>query len=236
MTNKNIHISIVLALVLVAGGWYLATSQGENQPGANTVLAANQVIYDSIPTQAGKINFRKQSVNLTKEVDPELVDLDKQIITCSPGVDDLLSPSPSYDMSCVAGGGTLASTDGLYLGGQCCGATMDTHAYKENLEKLQEYKDMEDIILDPMRTPIDLAKKWIDYNDATTLTNTEQSIYDEAMKVSSEGPCCCKCWHYFVNEGIAKKMIKDGTHTAEQIAGYWDASSICGGESHGVHT
>ena len=30
-------------------------------------------------------------------------------------------------------------------------------------------------------------------------------------------------------------MIKDGTHTAEQIAGYWDAASICGGEEHGTH-
>jgi hypothetical protein len=54
-------------------------------------------------------------------------------------------------------------------------------------------------------------------------------------KLSSEGPCCCKCWHYFVNEGIAKKMMKHATHTAEQFADYWDASSICGGESHGAH-
>lgn len=233
MKKQNISIALVLALLLIGGAWYAASSPSG---GTNAVLAANQAIYDSIPTQAGKNNFRRQSDNLTREVDPKLVELDGQIITCAPGVDSLLSPSPSYDMSCVAGGGTLASTDGLYLGGQCCGAMMDTHAYEENLEALQAYKDIPDIILDPMKTPIPLAKKWIDYNDVTTLTAEEQQIYNDALALSNEGPCCCKCWHYFVNEGIAKKMITDGTWNAEQIAGYWDASGICGGEGHGVHT
>lgn len=233
MNKQHLPIAVVLALLLIGGAWYAGSS---SNGGTNTAIAANQEIYDSIPTQAGKNNFRRQSDNLTKEVDPKLVELDSQIITCAPGMDNLLSPSPSYDMSCVAGGGTLASTDGLYLGGQCCGAMMDTHAYEENLKALQAYKEIPDIILDSMKTPIPLAKKWIDYNDATSLTAEEQQIFNNALALSDEGPCCCKCWHYFVNEGIAKKMIKDGTWNAEQIAGYWDASGICGGEGHGVHT
>ena len=87
---------------------------------------------------------------------------------------------------------------------------------------------MPDIILDPMHTPVAMAKKWIDYDNATKLTPAQQAIYDQAYAISKEKPCCCKCWHYFVNEGIAKKMIIDGTFNAQQIAAYWDASDICG--------
>ena len=105
---------------------------------------------------------------------------------------------------------------------------MDTKNYHENLEKLQAYKSMPDIVLDPMHTPVATAKKWIDYDKATTLTPEEQKIFDQAYAISKEKPCCCKCWHYYVNEGIAKKMIQDGTFNAQQIANYWDSSDICG--------
>ena len=187
-----------------------------------------QAIYNKIPTQSGKNNFLKQSNNLTKNVNPELVDLDSQIITCSASVDSLLSASPSYTGSCVGGQGTLQSAKGLYLGGQCCGTLMNTKQRHANLKKLQTYKTIPDIILDPYHTPIKLAKKWIDYNNATALTPDEQKIYDQAYVISKEKPCCCKCWHYFVNEGIAKKMIKNGMYNVKQIASYWDASEICG--------
>ena len=195
---------------------------------ASPLHAQLQAVYDKIPTLPGKLNFLKQSNNLTKKVDPELVDLDSQIITCGASVDSLLSSSPSYAGSCVGGAGTLSSTKGLYLGGQCCGTLMDPTEHNEELKKLQAYKNMPDIILDPMHTPITLAKKWIDYDNSTTLTPDEQKIYDEAYAISKEKPCCCKCWHYYVNEGIAKKMIKDGTYNAQQIANYWDWSEICG--------
>ena len=114
------------------------------------------------------------------------------------------------------------------MGGQCCSALKDTADYHDNLKKLQAYKDMPDIVLDPMHTPVEIARKWIEYDKRTTLTLTEQKIFDEAYAISKEKPCCCKCWHYYVNEGIAKKMIKDGTFSAQQIADYWDASDICG--------
>jgi hypothetical protein len=53
-----------------------------------------------------------------------------------------------------------------------------------------------------------MAKKWIVYDHGTTLAPAQQKIYDEAYALSEEKPSCCKCWHYFVNEGIAKQMIK----------------------------
>ena len=75
---------------------------------------------------------------------------------------------------------------------------------------------------------IELAKKWIDYDNATKLMSDQQAVYGQAYATSIEKPCCCKCWHYFVNEGIAKKMIRDGAFNAQQIADYWDSSDICG--------
>ncbi len=228
--NKSIRISIAVAFLLVGGALYLSFSKKNGGASeVNTVLAAKlAATLSQIPTQAGKNDFLKQSANLTKDVDPELVDLDSQIITCGANIDGLAAGSPSYEGSCVAPGGELSNITGKYLGGQCCSALMDTVEYHENLEKLQVYKSMPNIPLDPMHTPIALAKQWIDYNNATKLTPAEQAIYDQAYAISKEKPCCCKCWHYFVNEGIAKKMIIDGTFNAQQIAAYWDASDICG--------
>ena len=88
---------------------------------------------------------------------------------------------------------------------------MDTEERHENLAKLQAYKHMPNIVLDPYKSPIELAKYWIDYDHATTLTPDEQKAFNEAYSISQEKPCCCKCWHYFVDEGIAKKMIQDQT-------------------------
>lgn len=232
-TNKKglaLFVLSVVIVVLVASNVFLTNqSQTSSDSSGNNPLHQKLLsMYNSLPTQPGKTNFLKQSNNLTKNVDPELVDLDSQIITCGATVDSLLSTSPSYAGSCVSQGGTLSSTKGMYLGGQCCGTLMDTNGYHENLKKLQAYKNMPDVILDPMHTPITLAKKWIDYDNSTTLTVDEQKIFDDAYAISKEKPCCCKCWHYYTNEGIAKKMIKDGTYNSKQIADFWDASEICG--------
>ncbi len=227
MEQKNlIPLTIVGIAILVALSVY---STRNNSSSPTTALQRELLaIENTIPTQAGKNNFLKQSNNLTQKVDAELVDLDSQIISCAPNVDGVLSSPPTTGGSCTAGPTTLKNIDGLYMGGQCCSTLTDTKDYHENLQKLQAYKNMPDIVLDPMHTPVALAKKWIDYDNSTTLTTAEQKVYTDAYAISKEKPCCCKCWHYFTNEGIAKKMIKDGTFTAKQIAAYWDASDICG--------
>lgn len=223
--QKLIPLSVVVLSLVVALGII-----GYVPAHLKTALAQElQTTENTIPTQAGKADFLKQSANLTKKVDPELVDLDSQIISCNPDVDSLMGTStPSYGGSCTGAGGTLSSIQGKFMGGQCCSALMDTKDYHENLKKLQAYKDMPNIPLDPMHTPVAMAKMWIDYDHSTTLTPAEQKVYDAAYAISKEKPCCCKCWHYYVNEGIAKKMIKDKTYTAQQIADFWDASDICG--------
>jgi predicted membrane-bound mannosyltransferase len=216
----------LLALIAFAALMFPTHSASPADNSLKTALAATQA---SIPTEAGKANFLKQSNNLTQRVDAELVDLDSQIISCDANVDGIASAVGSVSGSCINANAILAdSVKGKYLSGQCCSALMDTKEYHKNLEKLQAYKSMPDIILDPMHTPVALAKKWIDYDKATTLGPAEQKIYDDAYAISKEKPCCCKCWHYYVNEGIAKKMIRDGMFDAQQIAEYWDASDICG--------
>ena len=221
-TQHKIAIGIVSVSMIV--GAFIALRVVPGKPDA--ALAAT---LQSIPTDAGKKDFLTQSNNLTKSVDPELVDLDSQIISCDANVDAAASGTGMISGSCISSAGMdAASMKGKYMGGQCCSALMDTADYHANLQKLQAYKSMPDIVLDPMHTPVALAKKWIDYDKATTLTPAEQKIYDDAYAISKEKPCCCKCWHYYVNEGIAKKMIKDGTFNAQQIAAFWDASDICG--------
>lgn len=186
-------------------------------------------VYNSIPTQTGKNIFLIQSENLAKPVDSELVDLDSQIISCGANVDGLLSSSPNIAGSCTGPGVTLESVKGTYLGGQCCGALMNTTKYHKQLEQLKQYSNIPDVPLDPYKTPVDVAKKWIDYDNKTTLNTSERVVYNQAMKTSEEGgPCCCKCWHYYVNEGIAKKMIRDYGYSAQQVADFWDVSDICG--------
>ncbi len=212
---------LIIALAIVIGGYLVLKP---SVPLANAEITA---IYEKIPTASGKALFKVQSENLTKSVDPTLVDLDSQLITCNPNVDNLLAANPSVGGSCVAGETALSTTTGMYLGGQCCGPMKDLTEYNKELENLQQYKNIPDVPMNPYKTPVALAKKWIDYDNATSLTAAEQAIMDQAMKLSKEGPCCCKCWHYFVNEGVAKKMIKDYHYTAQQIAAYWDTSSIC---------
>jgi len=224
MTKQlNIGIVVIIVALLVAG--YIVVRTGAGTPKAKAQITS---IYNTIPTDAGKANFMKQSNNLTTPVDPQLTDLDSQIITCSPNIDSLMTSNPTSGPACVGNSTTLATTTGMYLGGQCCSTMTDLTDYKRELANLQQYKDSPDIILDPMHTPIPLSKKGIDYDNATTLNAQDQAVMDQAMAISKEKPCCCKCWHYFVNEGIAKKMIQEYHYTAQQVANFWDNSDICG--------
>lgn len=113
--------------------------------------------------------------------------------------------------------------------GACCGA-MSLHSYEEQIEGLKKYSKYDLIPPDPYDVPVSWAQEMIAYNDTTTLTSEQQSIYDAAVEMSHEGPCCCKCWHWYAYEGLAKKLIIEHGFTAEQIAEIWDLSDACGGE------
>ena len=221
---------VALALALAV---YLVLPHGTAQP---TEKADAMTIYKSLQP-AGKALYIQQSNHFTKPVDPKLVALDNLTISCG-GARDTLSYSPGYQPagSCIAPGGALdAQGSGPNLGGQCCGAMLNLTDYNEELARLQAFLDKrpelaaEEIPRDPYNVSIAVAKKWIAYDSQTQLTAGQQATYDEAMKMSMEGPCCCQCWHWFVNNGIAKKMIIDYKYGPQDIAEFWDNTDICGG-------
>jgi len=227
MKRQGILILFAIGLLGLLGYFVVSPSALLFLLGSPEALHAELVsIQEKIPTETGRNVFAVQSKNLTQKVDPELVDLDSQIISCDANVDNLISTG-TIGGSCVGGGTTLPNAKGKFLGGQCCGAMKDTKEYHQQLQKLQVYKNISDVPLNPYKTPVELAKKWIDYDKATNLTSKEQEVFNQALSISKEGPCCCKCWHYYVNEGIAKKLIKDNGFDAKQIADYWNVSSIC---------
>ncbi|MBI4993809.1 hypothetical protein HZC33_02535 [Candidatus Wolfebacteria bacterium] len=225
-SKKNIPFIIGVATFIA---FFIYSKHSLSLPATNTLRQKLLAIENTIPTEAGKKNFLAQSNNLTQKVDAELIDLDSQIISCDMDIDGIISGAGTMKGSCIDSSLISAqSVKGKFMGGQCCSALMNTKEYHENLKKLQAYKNMPDIPLDPMHTSIKIVKNWIDYDKNTTLTLAEQKIYDDAYAISKEKPCCCKCWHYYTNEGIAKKMTKDDIFNAQQIANYWDASDICG--------
>ena len=68
------------------------------------------------------------------------------------------------------------------------------------------------------------------------LAPEEQRAYDYAMENSHEkGPCCCKCWRWYVYGGLAKHLIRDYNFTGEQITDVWNLSDGCGGDNEHQH-
>lgn len=133
-------------------------------------------------------------------------------------------------------GGTFNYVDSMpdeaRIQGSCCSA-MNFHSYIEQVEGLKKYAKYEKIPPDPYDAPVSLAKELLDYQKSIVLTESQQEIYNQAMKLSHEGgPCCCKCWHWYAYEGLAKYLIVNEGFTAEQIADVWDLSDACGGSGH----
>ena len=121
-----------------------------------------------------------------------------------------------------------AMSDGSELKGSCC-SQMDRERYTTQVEGLTKYKNIPEIPSDPYDINAGLAKELkAHYND--TLTPDEQKAYDYAMQDSMEkGPCCCKCWRWYVYGGLAKLLIQKYHFTGEQVTEVWNLSDGCGG-------
>lgn len=116
--------------------------------------------------------------------------------------------------------------------GACCGA-MDFHRYQEQVEGLKKYKKISQIPEDPYNIPVKLAKQLFEYQKSINLDQSQQAIYDQAMKLSHEGgPCCCKCWRWTAFEGLAKYLIAEQDYDSQQVAQLWDMLDGCGGPGH----
>lgn len=125
--------------------------------------------------------------------------------------------------------------DSEHLRGSCC-SPMSLHRYSEQVEGLKQYSSIPEIPVDPYDIEAGLAKKLMaSYEE--TLTEEEQKAYDYAMQHSHEkGPCCCKCWRWFVYGGLGKHLIKNYKFTGEQVTQVWNLSDGCGGDNEHHHT
>lgn len=124
--------------------------------------------------------------------------------------------------------------DTARLQGSCC-SPMSLHRYKEQVKGLKKYSDISEIPSDPYDIEASLAKKLQSYFDVQ-LTEQEQKEYDFAMQNSNEkGPCCCKCWRWFVYGGLGKYLIKEKGFTGQQVTEIWNLSDGCGGEGDHVN-
>lgn len=119
------------------------------------------------------------------------------------------------------------------LQGSCC-SPMDLHRYTEQVQGLKKYSGIAKIPSDPYDIDAALAKEMAGYYDLQ-LTPEEQKAYDEAMANSKEkGPCCCKCWRWYVYGGLGKYLIRNEGFTGEQVTEIWNLSDGCGGPGEHV--
>ncbi|MDP3880869.1 MAG: hypothetical protein Q8Q32_01655 [bacterium] len=144
-----------------------------------------------------------------------------------------LSKNGNSTCSAVFKDSIMTMPDETHIQGSCC-SPMSFHRYSEQIEGLTKYKDIREIPVDPYNVSADLAKELISYYDIE-LTPEEQKAYDYAIEHSHEkGPCCCKCWRWYVYGGLAKKLIKERAFTGEQITEVWNLSDGCGGDGDHV--
>ena len=121
-----------------------------------------------------------------------------------------------------------------HIRGSCC-SPMSLHRYGEQVEGLKKYADIPEIPPDPYDIEASLAKRLMSYYDMG-LTPAEQEAYDYAMANSHEkGPCCCKCWRWYVYGGLGKLLISQHGFTGEQLTEVWNLSDGCGGDEEHHH-
>lgn len=123
---------------------------------------------------------------------------------------------------------------GEHVRGSCC-SPMDLHRYEEQRAGLNRYAHIPEIPPDPYNIEAGLAQKLKGYDDRE-LASEQQAAYDYAVQHSNEkGPCCCKCWRWYVYGGLGKYLITHHNFTGEQIVDIWNLSDGCGGAGEHVH-
>ncbi len=143
--------------------------------------------------------------------------------------------SNAHTNYCASADFLNSKSDDDRLQGSCC-SKMDSHRYTEQIEGLKQYSYIDVIPSDPYDIKASLAKTLVSYDKNIILNTQQQKVYDDAMKMSSEGgPCCCKCWRWTAFEGQAKYLITEYNFDEKQIAYVWDLEDGCGGKGHTDH-
>ncbi len=121
--------------------------------------------------------------------------------------------------------------DNSRLQGSCCSPMVESK-YAEQVTNLKKYKDVSVIPSDPYDISAKLAKQLLVYDKIITPTAAEQKVLDVAVAASPEkGYCCCKCWRWYVYEGLSKYLVRHYHFTAKQITDVLANSDGCGGSS-----
>ena len=167
------------------------------------------------------LNFQTNEISYTKVPD--------QSNTLEAKFDYLSNAGTNY---CAGPNIVDPMEDSDRLQGSCC-SPMDFDTYVDQIVGLKKYSDVSVIPSDPYDIPVSLAKELLDYDKTYVLTSEQQAVYNNAMKMSSEGgPCCCKCWRWYAFEGQAKYLIKNLDYTEKQITEVWDLEDGCGGKEN----
>lgn len=147
---------------------------------------------------------------------------------------DYLSQNGNSSCSATFQNSIYGMANDSHIQGSCC-SPMSLHRYSEQVEGLKKYSNIPEIPPDPYDIEAGLAKKLMEYYDLE-LSPEEQQAYDYAMKNSHEkGPCCCKCWRWYVYGGLGKLLVHNYGFTGEQLTEVWDLSDGCGGDNEHHH-
>jgi hypothetical protein len=204
--NKKLQITIVAIAILVGGYFYLSSVSVFNLSNRSSSSDKNSSHVVN-EALAAKFDYLSKNGNSS----------------CSASFRTSISSMP----------------DTARLQGSCC-SPMSTHRYSEQIEGLKKFKsvagqNIDKIPDDPYDIEAGLAKELMSYYDME-LTPGEQKAYDYAMQNSDEkGPCCCKCWRWYIYGGLGKYLIKNHGFTGEQVTQVWNLSDGCGGDEEHNH-
>lgn len=147
---------------------------------------------------------------------------------------DMLRNNGNSTCSATFKDSVASGSSGDRLQGSCC-SPMDLHRYTEQVGGLRQYAHIPEIPPDPYDIDAELARQLIAYYDVELMPE-EQRAYDYAMANSNEkGPCCCKCWRWYVYGGLGKLLIQKYGFSGEQVTEIWNFSDGCGGAGDHVH-
>jgi hypothetical protein len=186
--------------------------------GSDTVIASSSTDQNIPPIGActgplGQSGPKLHALQTEKmgQVPAVLEQLDSLTISCN-GPDDIMKLPDTF----------------TNMGGQCCGVLTNMTEYNEQIEGLKKFSYIPDVPPNPYNISIQHVQKILAYDKYTPLTSEQQTVLEQAAEMAAEGPCCCKCWHWYFNEGVAKELIIKYSFKAEQVAEFYDLSDTCG--------
>lgn len=217
--QKKLFSIIAIISAGIAIGVFLLHQEPPVGKGYNTVIASSSTDQNIPPIGActGSLGQSKQRLLAMQKKQlgqvPEMLEhLDNLTISCN-GPDVIMKLPDTF-------------TD---MGGQCCGAVYSVALINKQIDGLKKFSYISDIPPNPYDIPIQQVKKMLAYDKSASLTSEQQTVLVQAAKMSNDGgPCCCKCWHWYFNEGLAKKLVVEYNFDAKQVAEFYNLSDTCG--------